>query len=458
MMKNSLYILCCAAILSSCAALGKYKPVEEVADDLYGIAPLSDTSANLANLDWRDVFTDPCLQTLIDSALVRNTDLLAAYEHIQQAEAMLLGAKLAYVPTLGIGSNTNPVTIGKSFSEGSSPWSYNLNATASWQLTFFRLTNNLKSAKATKAQAEDYYQAVRSALIASVANNYFTILMLDSELTTALEMEQTWKESVETVVAMKEAGMTDQVAVSQYKANYNSVLATIVDLRNQITQAENAMALMLCSTPNPIINRGKLIEQQLPEKLAVGIPVQMLTLRPDVRASQRDLEIAHYTTRGAILNFFPSLSITGSFNLINPATGEFSPMSALTNITAGLVAPILNAGQNRANLKAAESRQREAKLYFNQTIMTAGNEVNNALSDYVACNGKAVFYANQVMNLNKARIDTEYLMKNSMDKTYLDVLIAYNSFFDAKLNLIANQAKKMQAVVSLYNALGGGAE
>lgn len=458
MMKNSLYILCAAAVLSSCAALGKYKPVEQVPDALYGEAVLSDTSANLACLDWKEVFTDPCLQTLIDTALTRNTDLLVAHEHIQQAEAMVMGAKLAYIPSLGIGTVTNPTSIGASFSEGNTSYSYNLNVTASWQLSFFRLTNTLKSAKATKEQADDYYAAVRSSLIAGVANLYYTLLMLDSELSTALEMEQTWKESVITVTAMKEAGMTDQVAVSQYQANYNSVMAQIAEIRNQITQTENALALVICTTPNPQIPRGQLTEQKMPEKLAVGIPVQMLTLRPDVRAAERNLEIAHYSTRGALLNFFPTLSITGAFSLVNPATGEFSPMSALTSIGAGLVAPILNGGQNRANLKAAQSRQREARLNFDQIILNAGNEVNNALADHDASERKAVFYAAQVLHLDKARIDTEYLMKNSLDKTYLDVLIAYNSFFDAKLNLIANQAKKMQAVVSLYSALGGGAE
>jgi len=457
-MKNSLYILCVAAVLTSCAALGKYKPVGQVPDALYGDAVLSDTSANLANLDWKEIFTDPYLQNLIDTALSRNTDLLVAYEHIQQAEAMVMGAKLAYVPNLGIGTYSNPTSIGAVFSEGNTSYNYNLNVTASWQLSFFRLTNNLKSAKATKEQTNDYYKAVRSSLIAGVANTYFTLLMLDSELNTALEMEQTWMESVNTVTAMKEAGMTDQVAVSQYQANYNSVKAQIAELRNQITQTENALALMLCTTPNPRIPRGKLIDQQIPEKLAVGIPVQMLTLRPDVMAAERNLELAHYATRGALLNFFPTLSITGAFSLVNPVTGEFSPMSALTSIGAGLVAPILNGGQNRASLKVAESRQREARLNFDQIILTAGNEVNNALSEYTASERKAVFYTAQVLHLNKAREDTEYLMKNSLDKTYLDVLIAYNSFFDAKLNLIANQAMKMQAVVSLYSALGGGAE
>jgi len=460
MMKNSALIisLCAAAVLSSCAALGKYKPVEQVPDALYGEAALSDTSANMAKLDWKEVFTDPCLKNLIDTALARNTDLLVAHEHIRQAEAMVLGAKLSYVPTLGIGSYSSPAGISAGFSEGNTSYSYNLNVTASWQLSFFRLTNNLKSAKATMEQTKDYYKAVRSSLIAGVANLYYTLLMLDSELNTAMEMEQTWKESVITVTAMKAAGMTDQVAVSQYEANYNSVKAQIVEIRNQITKTENALALVICTTPNPIVPRGRLAEQNMPDNIAVGIPVQMLTLRPDVMAAQRNLELAHYAARGALLNFFPTLSITGAFSLVNPATGEFSPMSALTGIGAGLVAPILNGGQNRADLQIARSRQREARLDFDQIILTAGNEVNNALSEYNSCNGKAVFYTAQVQHLDKARVDTEYLMKNSMDKTYLDVLIAYNSFFDAKLNLIANQAKKMQAAVSLYSALGGGAE
>ena len=454
-MKNKLLVLClCTLAAASCSTLGKYKPQTEVSDNIWGEGvTASDSASNIALLGWREVFTDPCLRYLIDSALVRNFDLQVAMEHVRQAEAQLTGAKLAYVPTLGINPTFSAAFSGDGLSATS--YDYSVPATSSWQLSIFRLTNNLKSAKADLARSQDYCDAARTKLIASVANTYYTILMLDAQLNTSRGILAAWEKSVETVKSMMDAGLADQVAVSQYIANAEDIRISIVSLENQLNEAENAMCLLLAVEPDYMIERGGIDAQILPARIQPGVPVQLLTLRPDVRAAQRDMEIAHYATRGALLDFFPALTINGSVGLVDPATGALSPISLLANVGAGLTAPILNAGRNRAAYRTAQSRQRESRLLFDKTLLAAGIEVNDAFARLHSSKQMAASYAVRVEALDKARKDTEYLMTNSLEKTYLDVLFAYTGYFSAKLQQIANQTLQFQSLVSIYTALGG---
>lgn len=453
--KNSIIIAGFCILTVSCGSLGKYKHVTEVPDNLYGDVAATDNSTNIATFQWRDIFTDPALQSMIDTALVRNLDLQASAEHILQAEAVLLGAKLSYIPTLGITGSYTPAYVGDGFANKT--YDYQLSATSSWQLSIFRLINNQKYAKATLTQQADYYQAVRVKLISSVANSYFTLMMLDSQLATTKQMLEAWKQSVETVIALKDAGLADQVAVNQYQANLDNMKITVNDLQSEVSQTENAINMLLSRPVGTPIVRGSLNDQKVPEVISAGVPVQMLTLRPDVRAAEINLEQAYYAKRGAILNFFPSLSINGSVGFVDPGTGALSPITQLANVGAGLVAPIFNAGKNRSELLKAKSLQREARLSFDNTLLEAGREVNDAFIDLRNSETNVAFHKSRAEALDKAREDTEYLMRNSLDKTYLDVLYAYTNSFEARLTLIANQAKRLQSVANIYSALGGGA-
>ena len=443
------------SVLVACSALGKYKPQTEVSPTLYGVSESTDT-VSIGDFRWQEMFTDPILQEYINVALENNLDLKAAQEHIKQAEAQLLGAKLAYIPTLGITPTFNANFGGEGYSMGSTSFNYNLNVSSTWQLNFVRLTNNVRMGKASVQQMEDYRQAVLSQLIAAVANNYYTLLMLDSQLKTEKQMLDSWNESVDMIKYMKECGMADQVAVSQYTANYDQMMISVMELQKQIVLCENSLSVLLGSEVKHGFSRGELLSQTLPSRIALGVPVRMLALRPDVRAAQREMELAFYTTKDALLNFFPLLSINGSIGLVNPASGAISPMSLLSGVGASLVAPVLNAGRNIAAYRAAQSRQRESRINFDNTLLLAGKEVNDAYCDYNARVGMSESYKSRVESLQKAYDDTEYLMRNSFDKTYLDVLYAQTSFLDAKLKLIENHARKMQAVVTLYSALGGG--
>ena len=446
MRKIRIIIMACGCMaVSACSTLGKYKPVEEVSPTLYGDVTGADSQQSIANFSWKEIFTDPALQDIIGIALENNLDLKIAQEHINQAKAQLTGAKLAYIPTLSVTPYDEAVFSGRDLGTVSNSYDFNISST--WQLNIFRLINNQKSAQASVEQMEDYRQAVRSQVVASVANTYYSLLMLDAQLVTAAGMQDDWRKSVEVVIALKEAGLADQVAVSQYEANLNSINITVTNLLEQIKAAENALNLLLAREPGSAIPRGDLISQHVPENIALGVPALMLTLRPDVRAAQRDLELAHYASRGALLNFFPQLSISGAGTVLTP----------LVDVAASLAVPILSAGKNKAAYKAAMSRQEETRLAFTQTLLGAGKEVSDAYLEYENCVKLKDEYIGRAQSLDRARKDTEYLMRNSLDKTYLDVLYANTNFLDAQLNAIANRTKMLQSVVTLYTALGGGA-
>jgi len=444
-MKKNKILVALILLAASCGPLGKYEPASEAEQP---------SQEPLAKMAWNEVFTDPCLQDLINIALENNIDLQAAQEHINQARASLTGAKMQYTPSL----NLTPNIYGQ-IREGSNPaYTYYLTADASWQIDIFgRIANSVKSAKATVSQMEDYKQAVRVSLIAQVASTYYTLLMLDTELKTSREMENTWKKSVETIGKLKREGFADEVAVNQYIATYASICIISKELEKQIKITENAISLILCQ-PAGQIKRGSLYNQRLPQDIVKGVPVQLLTCRPDVKAAQRDVEIAFYTTKAAWLNFFPTLSISGTSAGLFGVFGEAVPMTALANLSASLVAPVFNLGTNRAKLKIAESRQQEAKLNLDKALLTAGTEVNNALVEYNTYSEKTDFFKVQVASLIKARQDTETLMQNSEGKTYLDVLTAHNALIEATFDMIENYAFKMNALVSFYESIGGGSE
>lgn len=458
MMKNSLLVVALASAAIACAPLGKYHKDENVRQDLYGRG-VEATDSSMSMFEWKEVFTDMKLQKLISKALENNIDLKVAYENVVQAQAALQGARNAYIPKLSIAPNGGwNYSRTKGVGSGNAVWNYDIAASFSWEVDIFgRLANRKDRAKAQLAGSEDYRQAVRVKLIASVANAYYSLLMLDAELRTCKEMEATWVKSVDAIHALKKEGFADEVAVSQYEATLEKLRAMDAEIRQDIIISENALSIMLAE-PAQTIDRSILLVQDIPAAMKVGVPVSLLTGRPDVRAAQREVETAFYTTKDMWLNFFPTLSLTGTGSLTNIANGALVPITFLSNLGGSLVAPVLNAGVNKANLKVAESQQRIAKLNFEQTLLNAGMEVNNALTSVRQSKEKTAHYALQVASLIKAREDTELLMNNSQDKTYLDVLAAHNALVEAQMNFISAKADILKSVVSVYESLGGGSE
>ena len=448
--------------MSSCHIYKTYdRPEDIVAEGLYrDTVAVNDTlvsdTANFGNLPWREVFTDPQLQALIEQALTSSPDIRTAALRVQEAQAPLLASKLAFIPALTL----SPQGTVTSWDKGKATQTYSLPVTASWQIDMFGQLLNLKrQAQATLEQTLAYEQNVRVQLIANTANLYYTLLMLDRQLQITEGTAEILKKNTETMIAMKEAGFynTTEAAVEQSRAAYAQVQASIPDIRSSIREVENSLCLLL-GEPAHGIERSVLEEQQLPNEFSVGIPLQLLSNRPDVKAAEQALASAYYNTNVARSNFYPRITLSGSAGWTNSAGAAIvNPAKLLASAVASLTQPIFQNGANIAKLKIAKAQQEEAKIQFQTTLLNAGNEVSNALDMYQACTEK-VNARNMQVNSAKNAADYTKELFNLGTSTYLEVLSAEQSYLSAQLSEVSDTFSRMQAVISLYQALGGGRE
>ena len=421
-------------------------------DTLTTTGVLTSDTINFGNTPWRQVFTDPALQSLIERALERNTDLLSAEETVKQAQAMLTASKLAYLPSLSL----SPQGTISSFDGAKATKTYSVPVTASWQLDIFGSIRNAKEqSKSVLLQSSAYKQSVQTQLIANIASLYYTMLMLDEQLRITRETSEIWKKNVDAMEAMQRAAMTDAAAVEQSRANYLQVLATIPTLEQSIRESENALSVILREPPHTI-TRSTLAEQHMSENLSAGVPLQLLANRPDVRAAEYSLREAFYVTNAAYSAFYPQLTITGSAGWTNSNGMIVNPGKVLTTLIGQLTQPLFAQGRLTANLKVAKSQERVAQLNFEQALLNAGQEVSNALYSYKSSMEKANLDKKQVESLTITRDRTNELFKYDASTTYLEKLKAEMSLLNAQLTLVNDEYSKLQAVVDLYAALGGG--
>ncbi|MEG1737121.1 MAG: TolC family protein [Odoribacter sp.] len=454
-----IYTLCATALVSSCHIYKPYSRPEIETKGLYrDPVSVNDTlpsdTTNMANLPWEQVFTDPQLQSLIRLGLEKNSDLQTAILRVKEAEASLMSSRLAYAPSLGLSPQGNI----SSFDKMAATFSYSLPVVASWEVDLFgRLLNSKRAAKATLIQSEDYRQAVQTQVIASIANCYYTLLMLDKQLSITEETAILWQKNVATMKSMKEAGMVNEAAVVQSEANSYMIAASIPDIKNNIRTNENTLSLLLRKAPQAI-SRGKLDNQNLPSLLNAGIPVQLLSHRPDVKAAEMALAKTFYNTNQARSAFYPQLTINGSLGWTNQAGSMIlNPGKLIASAVGSLTQPLFNRGVNIARLKIAKAQQEEALLGFEQSLLNAGSEVSNALNLYQTAQDKLIERQKQINSLEKSVDYTQQLLTLGTS-TYLEVLTAQQSLLSAQISGISDQFQRIRAIVNLYHALGGGVQ
>ena len=452
-MKSKIVLLGLTAItLSSCGIYSKYKPVTEVPENLYGQEVALNDSSSMATPNCQELFTDPQLQMLIEQALEGNTDLQSASWRIEEAKAALTSSKLAYLPSFML----TPQGGVSSFDHSKAAWSYTGVATASWEIDIFgKLTNAKRRAQAVFAQSHEYKQAVTSSLISNVANLYYTLLMLDEQYSISQQTATNWEASIKAMISMKEAGMSNSAAIAQAQANYLSVKASILELEQQINELENTLSVLIGKVPGDIA-RGTLRDSHLSDDLSVGVPLELLAMRPDVRSAELAVASAFYTTNAARSAFYPSINLGGTAGWTNSAgAAVINPGSLLLSALGSLTQPLFNKGLNRAQLKIAKAQQEEAKLAFQQTLLNAGKEVNDALTQIQTTEAKMYIRMEQITALEEAVRSTQLLMQHG-STTYLEVLTAQQGLLAAQLQQVADQFGEIQGKINLYQALGGG--
>lgn len=448
-----------AVVLSGCGLYQKYeRPDVNTTGLIRDNVSLTDTlkaqadDNNFGNLPWRQVFTDPQLQTLIQYALEHNTDMLNAALNIQMAEQQLKMARLAYLPQFTFSAQG---TIA-SWDGQAAAKSYQFPISASWNVDLFgNLLSQKRSAQVALLATKDYQVVVQTNIIAGVANMYYTLLMLDRQLEILGDMSQLTKDTWDMMQLQMDLGRARSTSVQSAEANYYSVQAQTVDMKRQIREVENSLSLLL-GQPAQTIKRGKLENQSLPDKFSTGIGIQLLANRADVHAAEMQLAQCFYGIENAKSRFYPSITIspTGTFTN-SPGGMTVNPGKWLLSAVGSLVQPLFMKGQLTAGLRVAEAQYQQAYNTWQNTVLKAGSEVSDALVLYNSSDEKAKLEAKQVETLQKNVEHTKMLFKSS-GSSYLEVIGAQQSLLNAQLSRTTDEFHKMQAVVSLYNALGGG--
>lgn len=447
-----------AALLSSCGIYTKYERPDVNAIGLVrDTASIADTlavsdTASFGNLPWRAVFTDPQLQSLIEKGLAHNTNLLNAALNVKMVEAQLMAAKLAFVPSFTF----SPSGTISSWDGNKATKTYSLPVNASWSIDLFgNLLNQKRSAQMALLATKDYQLVVKTSLISNIANMYYTLLMLDKQLEIVDGMTKLTHDTWNMMKLQKELGGARETSVQSAEANYYSVLAQATELKRQIRETENSLSLLL-GQPAQIISRGKLEEQSLPSEFSAGVGMQMLNNRPDIHYAEMSLAQCFYDVNTARSKFYPSITISGSGTFTNSTGASIvNPGKWLLSAVGSLVQPIFQNGQLVANLKVAKASYEQAYNTWQNAVFSAGSEVSNALVLYNSSDEKSRLEAKQIESLTKSVEYTRDLF-NMGSSTYLEVITAQQSLLNAELSKVQDDFYKMQAVVNLYYALGGG--
>jgi NodT family efflux transporter outer membrane factor (OMF) lipoprotein len=444
-------------MLSSCHIYKKFDMPQDTAmtKEYVQAKESAPDSTAYGNLNWQSVFTDPLLQDYINRALTNNVNLENARLNVDVARANLLGAKLSYLPAVAINATGAGASYAGSGFSGS--WNYTIPMAISWEIDVFgKILNNKRSASAAVRMQEDYLQAAHSQIITGVATCYYTIATLNAQLALSKETAEIWAKNVEIMKDYKEAGRVNQAAVVQSQAQYWSILASITDLETALTQANNSMSLLLNEAPAtweiPATAR-----MEVPQILRDGIAMRELAMRPDVRAAEEGLATAYYATNSARAAFYPGITITSNGGFTN-LLGSFikNPGDWFIQLAGSLTAPLFSRGQNIARLKGAKAQQQQAMNNFEHTLLSAAAEVNNYCVALDKTASKTAYLTEQVKNLEEAVEATNLLLAYDGKTTYLEVLTAQSSLLNAQISLLSTELAREQALINLYQSLGGG--
>tara|TARA_R110002073_G_scaffold72537_1_gene177246 strand:- start:227395 stop:228813 length:1419 start_codon:yes stop_codon:yes gene_type:complete len=462
LLSKPMFFIMVALTLQGCFVAKEYtRPELQETENLFRTDKLPVDSLSMADVSWKEMFTDTYLKQYIDEGLQNNLDIRVAIQQIVAAQAYMKQGKAGYLPSFDIGATVTHQELSKnsqfgSFLTNTSTDQFELTGNLSWEADIWgKIRSNKRAGEAGYLQSMAAHQAVKTALVANIAATYYQLLALDAQLEVTRETIITRERSVTTIKALKDAGQVTQVAVDQNIAQYNNARALEVDLKVAIFRTENTLDLLLGKTPANL-ERNELQNQVLNSELVLGVPATLLRNRPDVIASEYGLIQAFEMTNVARSSFYPSLTVTASGGFQSLELDQLLNANSLfANIIGGITQPIFNQRKLKTQHEVALAQQEQALLSFKKTLLIAGNEVSNALNDYTAETEKYEYRQKEVQALRNAERNSEELLKNGY-ANYLDLLTARESALNAELNVIDNKLQQLLSIVNLYEALGGG--
>ena len=450
------FIIATGLVFVSCKVTRSYQRPVINTDSLYRDLSTADTTT-IADLGWNEFFTDTILQELIVQGISHNPDLQVAFTRIQQSQAYYLQSGAALFPALNANASAGISKFSDAQVAGvNNATQYQLGVSSSWEADIWvKLTSSKRAGLASLLATESAARAVQTNLVASIANYYYLLLALDQQLFITRQTVRNWDTTVQTMKALKEAARVTEAAVVQSEAQRYAAEVTIPDLKQNIKETENALSILVGSPP-ATINRGSLAAEQQVAVLKTGVPIQLLAHRPDVQQAEQNFRYYFELTNVARTYFYPSLTITGSAGLNALKLADlFTPGALAASIAGGLTQPVFNQRGNKTRLEVAKAQQAEALLNFQNTLLTAGKEVSDAMSLYETAIEKISIRSNQLSALEKSVDYTRELLKNGF-ANYTEIITARQSLLQAELGRVNDRLQQLQAVVNLYSSLGGG--
>ncbi|KFF15132.1 efflux transporter outer membrane subunit [Flavobacterium hydatis] len=465
-MKNNINkivtVVITATVMQSCFVAKEYeRPKDIKTENLYRTEVVSKDSTSMANVSWDKVFTDPILQGYIRKGLENNLDIRIAMQNIAAAEASMKQGKAGYFPTVSVGADWTHQQLSKNSQFGAllqnrSTDQYQIAGTLGWEADIWgKIRSNKRATNAVFLQTTAANQAVKTQLIADIASTYYQLIAIDEQIKLSEETLINRVESVETIIALKDAGNVTEVGVKQTEAQKYATEIIIADLKVSTILFENKMSILLGEASTKV-ERSSFEVQKMQPEITLGVPATLLRNRPDVIAAEYNLISNFERTNVARSNFYPTLKITATGGLQSIDLKEwFSANSFFANVVTGLTQPIFNQRQIKTNFEIAKANQEKAYLQFEQSLLIAGKEVSDALAQYNNETKKIEIRQKQVDALKVATGYSDELLKYGL-VNYLEVLTAKDDALSAELTLIENKFSQYNAIIQLYRALGGG--
>lgn len=448
--------------LASCMSRDKYVKSEEFNENVFRTDYLPKDSSTIAQISWREFFSDPILQKHIELALNNNLDIRIAVQNIAAADAFVKQSKAAYLPSISAGPSYTLQTqsLNSQFGQIIGNRTYNdqfdLSANLSWDIDIWgKLGAQERAQLAAYLSTVAAHQSIKSELVADIASNYYQLLTLDEQKKIINETIALRNKNLETTKALKSAGILTEVAVQQSEALVFNAQALLVDIDVQIEVLENSTSILMGVAPQTIA-RSSTKTQQFPQNVNVGYSAQILANRPDVFQAEYELVRRLELTNVARASFYPSLKLTAGGGIQSlDIDNLFSVNSLFGNLVAGLTQPILNKRQIRTNYEVSLADKQIAYLNFRKTFLRAGEEVSNALKRYTSQDAFIGFKIKERDAYQKSVDDSQQLVNYGL-ANYLEVINASERLLTAELNISNAEYTKMKANIELYRALGGG--
>ena len=462
-----IYITVLSVVVLSACRMGKdYQRPEVVLPQQFNNQSFADTSS-IADIEWKNFFTDPTLQGLITKAITYNYDLQAALKRIEIANEQVKQAKLLNVPTvdLNISGNINRPSdnslngrsvglfLGKSYLE-----TYQATLNFAWEADIWgKIRRQKESTIAQYLQTEEASKAVQTKLVSDIAQGYFNLLMLDKQLQIARNNLLLNDTLVNVTRLLRDGGVVTTLGVQQAESNRLTTALLIPQLEESIALQENALQLLTGQLPGTIARQTSLTDVVIPDQLNSGLPVAMVSRRPDVRTEELALVSANAQVGVAQASMYPSFTLSAGGGLESfKATNWFSIPGSLFGLATGTITqPIFRRREFKARYEIAKKEREIAVIRFRQSVLTATTEVTNALVQADKLKQQREIAVSQTDTLKLAVNNAHLLFKSDM-ANYLEVITAQSNALQAELNLATIQRSQLSAMVELYRSLGGG--